>query len=210
MQNLYIIGAGGFGREIALILNVIERIQGKCWNVIGFLDDTENPLADKKSGLKVVGTIRDFFPKADDVLVMGISAPEAKYRLVGMLKARGANFASIIHPYAYLGEYNEIGEGVVIYGGFSMSVNCRIGSFTSILSCCVGHDSWIGDYATISAQCNIMGNTTIGERVFMGGNVAVAPKVNIGAGANICVGSVLIRDVPQGAKMLGNPAREIG
>lgn len=210
MQDLYIVGAGGLGREIVCLLEEIQRITGQQWNVKGFLDDTENPLKGRECSLGVVGSIQDYTPAANDVLVMGIAAPEAKMKLVPMLKSRGTKFASIIHPYAYLGRFNRIGEGVVIYGGFSMSVNCTIGNFTTLLSSYVGHDCVIGDYCTVSAQCDLMGHTTLGGGVFMGGNVAVAPGVQIGAGAYICVGSVLIKDVSPGAKMLGNPAREIG
>ena len=210
MKNLFIVGAGGFGREIACLLDEIQRIQGQLWNVAGFLDDTENPLHGKECNLSVVGTIRDYTPAGDDILVMGIASPQAKIRLVPMLKQKGAVFASIIHPYAYLGEHNSIGEGVVIYGGFSMSVNCRIGNFTTLLSSQIGHDCEIDDYSTISGQCNLMGGVRIGKSVFMGGNVAIAPKIIVGEEAYICVGSVLVKDVRPGVKMLGNPAKEIG
>lgn len=210
MKNLFIVGAGGFGREVACLLDEIQRIKGPLWNVKGFLDDTENPLHGKKCNLEVVGSIQDFQPEANDVLVMAIADSVAKFRLSSMLKVKGAKFIRIIHPYAFLGEHNTIGEGAVIYGGFSMSVNCRIGNFTTLLSSQVGHDCIIDDFTTISGQCNLMGGVKIGKCVFMGGNVAIAPHITVGDGAYICVGSVIIKDVRPGAKMLGNPAKEIG
>ena len=54
-----------------------------------------------------------------------------------------------------------------------------------------------------------MGNVTFGSQAFIGGNVAIAPHVAIGERAYVCIGSVVIKNVKAGAKVLGNPAREI-
>lgn len=209
MKNLYIVGAGGFGRELLNLILDIHAIAGPRWNIMGFLDDTEAPLAGEACDFSVRGTIHGYRPQSDDVLAVGIANPAAKRKLVPMLKARGAVFESCVHPYAYLGRHNTIGEGVVIGGGFSMSVNVSLGNFVTIIGSGVGHDVRVGDYSTISAYCNIMGRASIGEGVFVGGNVAVAPQVTVGNGAFLCVGSVVVNDVPPCAKMLGNPAREI-
>lgn len=210
MKDLYIVGAGGLGRELLCLVQDIQAIAGQRWNIMGFLDDSENPLEDKACDYSVVGTIADYTPKSNDTLALGIAAPQAKSRLVPMLKQRGAVFESIIHPYAYLGHHNTLGEGLVVYGGFNMSVNVSIGNFATLLSSGIGHDVRIGDYCTISANCNFMGHCTLGDRVFVGGNAAVAPHVRIGSDAYICLGSVVMKDVKAGGKVIGNPAREIG
>ena len=98
MKDLYILGAGGCGREVLSMMLDAQAIQGQRWNIKGFLDDTEAPLHGKDCALPVVGTIMDYSPKPNDVLLMGIAEPHAKERLVNMLKARGAAFASFIHP----------------------------------------------------------------------------------------------------------------
>ena len=210
MKNLYIVGAGGLGRELLNLVLDIHAIHGTRWNIMGFLDDTEAPLKDKACDFPVVGTIADYIPKSNDVLALGIAAPQAKSRLVPMLKQRGAVFESIIHPYAYLGRHNAMGEGAVVFGGFSMSVNVHIGNFVTLLSSGFGHDVRVGDYSTISSHCNIMGNVNIGSEVFIGGNVCIAPHITIENGAYICLGSVIMNNISSGSKVLGNPAREIG
>lgn len=209
MKNLYIVGAGGFGRELLNLILDIHAIAGQRWNIMGFLDDTEAPLAGKTCDFPVRGTILDYHPKPDDVLALGIASPHAKRKLVPLLKARGAFFETCIHPYAYLGRHNSIGEGAIIGGGFSMSVNVSLGDYVTILGSGMGHDVKVGDYSTISACCNIMGNVTIGSQAFISGNVAIAPHVAIGERAYVCIGSVVIKNVKAGAKVLGNPAREI-
>lgn len=210
MKNLYIIGAGGLGRELLSLILDIQAIAGQRWNIMGFLDDTEDPLKGKACDFSVVGTVVDYMPKPNDVLALGIANPQAKSRLVSMLQQRGAVFENIIHPYAYLGRHNSLGEGLVIYGAFSMSVNVNIGNFVTLLNSGLGHDVRIGDYCTISSNCNFMGNCSLDERVFVGGNVAVAPHVHIGSDAYICLGSVVMKNVSAGCKVMGNPAREVG
>lgn len=210
MKDLYIVGAGGLGRELLNLILDIHAISGPRWNIIGFLDDTKDPLCGKACDFTVVGSILGYVPKPNDVLAFAIANPSAKRKLIPMLKARGAVFESIIHPYAYLGRHSRLGEGAVVYGGFSMSVNVEIGDFTTLLSSSFGHDVTVGDYTTISAFCNIMGNVTIGKGVFIGGNVAIAPHVHIGDDAYLCLGSVVMKDVGAGCKVMGNPSREIG
>lgn len=210
MKDLYIVGAGGCGRETLLLIQEINQIKGQQWNLKGFLDDTEDPLRGKKCDLGVVGTIRDYMPQKNEVLAMAVAKPADKKMLAEMLKNRGANFETIVHPYASLGNHCVIGEGVLIQNGFGMTVNVQIGSFVTLLSACIGHDVIIGDYSTISSHCNISGNVSIGEEVFMGGNVAVAPHTAIGSGAYLCMGSVVLKNVAGNTKIMGNPAREIG
>ena len=51
---------------------------------------------------------------------------------------------------------------------------------------------------------------TIEDDAWLGGSVVVCPGVRIGRGAVVGAGSVVTRDVPDGAVVAGNPARVIG
>ena len=55
-----------------------------------------------------------------------------------------------------------------------------------------------------------IGRIRIGSRVFIGARAIVMPGVTIGADAIVGAGSVVTRDVPAGAIVAGNPAREVG
>lgn len=209
MKDLYIVGAGGCGREVLQIIKDIHNIQGPRWNIVGFLDDTEAPLAGKECDYGVVGRIVDYVPKENDVLAMAVADPKGKRKLAEMLLARGAVFENIIHPYAYLGSFNSIGMGNTIYGGYVMSTNVRVGNFTTMLGSSMGHDVQIGNFTTISAFCNITGRVQIGEGVYIGGSCAIAPGTVIEDNAYIGMGSVVLRRVKAGKKVFGNPAREV-
>lgn len=209
MKDLYIVGAGGCGREVLQIIKDIHRIQGPRWNIMGFLDDTEDPLAGKECDYGVVGTIVDYQPKENDVLAMAVADPKGKRKLAEMLLARGAAFENIISPSAYLGDFVKIGVGNVIYGGISLSADSRVGDFTTLLHCQIGHDVQIGRYSTISGLCSITGNVRIGEGVFIGASCAVAPHAVIEDNAYVGIGSVVLRRVRAGKKVFGNPARVV-
>lgn len=50
---------------------------------------------------------------------------------------------------------------------------------------------------------------TIADHVWIGPNATILKGVHIGAGAMVEPGAVVVRDVPPGARVLGNPARRI-
>lgn len=49
---------------------------------------------------------------------------------------------------------------------------------------------------------------TIGNNVWIGGGAIILPGITIGDDAIVGAGSVVTRDVPKGATVLGNPARQ--
>lgn len=209
MKDLYIVGAGGCGREVLQIIKDIHHIQGSRWNIMGFLDDTEAPLAGKDCDYGVVGTIVDYVPKENDVLAMGIGTPEGKQKVAELLLSKGAVFENIIHPYAGISDFVEMGTGNVIYVKAGLSNNVRLGNFTTILCSLLGHDVEVGDYSTISSLCNITGYVKIGQGVFIGGSCAIVPHAVIEDGAYVGMGSVVLRHVKAGKKVFGNPARVV-
>ena len=158
----------------------------------------------------MVGTIKEFMPSPDDVVVVCIGEPTSRRGLVELLHARGVTFASVMANSVYLGRHNHIGEGTIAYGGFGMTVNVSVGNFCVLDNCVLGHDVTIGDYCTISGGCRLLGGVTLGNGVFLGASVNVAPGVHIGDNAYVGIGSVVVKDVKAGEKVFGNPAREIG
>jgi acetyltransferase-like isoleucine patch superfamily enzyme len=106
-----------------------------------------------------------------------------------------------------IGDYVEIGEGVVILN-FSVGSNAKLGNFTSIMGSMIGQESIIGDFSTTTGYVNIA-NATLGKKVFVGSHSVVIHGVNVGDNAFICVGSIVIRNVKANTKVFGNPAKKI-
>lgn len=206
MKKILIIGAGGFGRELLQWIKDINDVM-PTWEIAGFLDDNLRALDNVKCDYQVIGRILDWQPADDEEFALALGEPKIKEIIVTSMKARGAVFASVIHPTATLTQFSKYGEGLVMFPHSKLSVNSCVGDFVTILSSGIGHDVEIGDHTTISGACSILPNVKIGKRVFLAANVAIANNLTIGDDAYIGLGSIVINDVAAGQKTFCNPAR---
>ena len=55
----------------------------------------------------------------------------------------------------------------------------------------------------------IAGGTSVGENCYIGSGSSIMNGLRIGDGALVGLGSTVIRDVPAGARVVGNPARQL-
>jgi sugar O-acyltransferase (sialic acid O-acetyltransferase NeuD family) len=209
MKRVYIVGAGGFGREVLQWAGDHPDC-GVLWRVAGFLDDNPDALAGFGRVVAVVGPIVGHVPDPDALYLCGIGQPAPKRAICGVLAAAGARFLTLIHPRVYTGTRVELGEGCVICPGAVLSCDIRLGRFVTVnLNATVGHDAVIGDFTTLSAHCDVTGFVSIGEEVFMGSRSGVVPGKKIGSGAHVGAGSTVITDIHEGARVFGVPARSV-
>lgn len=208
IKDLIIVGAGGFGREMLQWIHDINA-RSRTFRIKGFIDD--NPRALDGYGLPygVIGSIRDWSPSENEVFAMAIADPKAKEAVSAALKSRNARFTRIVHPEAHLGATVTLGEGVVIYPGARLTVDVTVGDFVTFLHSFAGHDVTIGDYATVFGSSSLNGFVTLGKGVLVSSHVAVVPRRRIGDHAFLGIGSVVVDNVKPGAKMFGNPARQM-
>ena len=207
-ETIYILGAGGFGREVYGWLNDAVALGGDL-QFGGFLDDNLEALEGFTIDARVVGPISGFQPAEGDRLVCGIGQVGLKQAICRPLLEAGARFLSVVHPSATIGRGVHLGRGVVICPRVTVTCDCELGDLVMI-NChsTVGHDVRIGAYSTLSAHCDLTGHSELAEGVFMGSGARVLPGKTVGAGAVLGAGAVVIRSVAAGAKVFGNPARE--
>ncbi len=208
MKDIIIVGASGLGREIADWIEDINEV-APTWNVLGYLDDNLEALNGYPSDFKVIGRISEWEPKPSQWFACGLAFPEVKRHCVGLLQSKGAKFATIIHPTAIISKYAEIGEGTVITQRSGLNTNTKVGKFVTLLESRMGHDSSIGDFSTLSGDCNINGHVSIGQDVYVSCGVSIAPSKKIGDGAKIGIGSIVISNVKPGVTVFGNPAKKV-
>lgn len=207
MKNLVIIGAGGCGREVLQWAKDINEEKPR-WNIKGFIDDNTGALEGKKCSVAVISGIDDYEICPDDEFVCCIGSSKVRKMIVEKLKAKGAEFVTLIHPNAVVADSCTIGEGVIIYPYALISDNAVLGDGCIVnMYSSIAHDSVLGEYCTISAHCDVTGMCTLGDRVFMGTTSHVVPGSRIGSDVYICAGSTVMTRVRDGMKVLGNPAK---
>jgi bifunctional UDP-N-acetylglucosamine pyrophosphorylase/glucosamine-1-phosphate N-acetyltransferase len=128
---------------------------------------------------------------------------------------------------ATLGDGCKVGPFAHLRGGAILAKNVTIGDYVEVKNATLAEgvkamhltylgDSSIGERTNIGAgtiTCNYDGvrknRTEIGKDVFIGTNTLLVAPVSVGDGALTGAGTVVIRDVPEGDKVVGNPARSI-
>ena len=206
MQDIIIVGASGFGREVLSLIEFINQTK-PTWNVLGFIDDNLSALNDFAIEYKILGSIKDWQPKEKEQYVLAIASPVIKEKIVTQLKNKGARFATIICPDSSIGERSVIGEGVVMFGQVGISVDVKIGNFVFFNALDgIGHDTEIGDYCTFGPKVCISGASKIGKCVNVGALASTYPGVNVGDYATIGMNSAVIRRVKPNTTVVGVPA----
>jgi sugar O-acyltransferase (sialic acid O-acetyltransferase NeuD family) len=210
LPNLVIIGAGGFGREAVAWAQ--QSLQVGCeWEFKGLIDDNLDAFKLRSSPGRLLGRIEDYQPASDEVFVCAIGVPAIKRKVSELIASRGGRFTRLVHRTAVLGHEVNLAEGVILCPYVVISANNRIGRGVGVnIHASVDHDANIGDWSQVNCHCDLTAAVEVGREVFMGSRVSVIPNVRVGDGAYIGAGSVVLRDVPPGWKVVGCPARRIG
>jgi len=79
---------------------------------------------------------------------------------------------------------------------------CRIS-----IHCNVGHNCIIGKYSFLAGKTNLGGKTKIGDYCYLGMGTITKPGVVIGNNVMTGMGSMVIKDIPDGVIAYGNPAK---
>ena len=218
-KKIVLIGAGGFGREVASIIEVLNNVEKKNnrepkYELLGFLDDGsqyhEGIMVNGYPWLGGHNWIVDH--KNDIVCTCCIANPKVKKKIQEELTEKGVTFETIIAygGFGYIGPFTEIGPGCVFYGGVTIAVNCKIGAGVVMNQMVnVGHDVTIGDYTAIMPFTGISGECKVGSEVNIGGHAFIIPGRKVGDGATIAAGSIVFTNVKAGTTVLGNPARRM-
>lgn len=211
IKKIVLIGAGGFGREVAQMIEGLNR-QEKRYELLGFLDDGAQFSRESLiNGYRWLGPSSWILEHKDDIVcTCTIGLASTKARIQRELMAQGVQFETIMATTAGVARFSEIGAGCVLYWNVGVSVNCRIGDGVLLNDGVkLGHDVTVGDYTAIMPGTSISGSCVIGEEVNIGGHAFVIPGRKVGNKARIAAGSVVFTNVKAGTTVLGNPAHRM-
>lgn len=210
MKDIAIFGAGGFGREIACLINRINEQQPKTWNLIGFFDDDDKVWGAWNEYGKVLGgmeTLNQWDKPLD--LIIAIGNPSVLELLVDKIQNHYISFPNLIDPNVEFmdKEHIEMGKGNVICMRCTISTNVKFGNFNLLnVAVGVGHDASFGNYNVVMPNVNISGGVTIGDSNMFGVKSSVLQYLIVGDRVKIGACSLLMRNAKSDNLYFGIPA----
>lgn len=209
LKDLIIIGAGGVGRETALIVEDINN-KSREWNLLGFVDDYKE-IGEDINGYKVLGG-NDYINNYEKevYIVCAIANYNIKKSIIEKIKNYNVKFANIIHPSVNLNKTVDIGNGCIVYENSIITANINIGNHVIVSpKCGIGHDSIINDYCSLLWNVNVSGNVVLEEGVTMGSGSTIIQGKRVGHGSFIGAGAVVIEDIKEESVAVGVPTRYV-
>ncbi|MBX9635732.1 MAG: acetyltransferase [Magnetospirillum sp.] len=208
--SVVIAGAGGLGREVAVYVQ--DAIAAGTMNarLRGFLDDTDADPAALGIEAPVLGSIDTYVPQAGDAVLVAVGAPADRLAVAARLVRRGARFATLIHPLAYVARPSTLAEGTIVAPFATVGVNASLGGHCLVNTHAgIGHDAVLGPCCVISPHGIVNGNVTLGQGVLLGSSAVVTPGRTLADGVKVSAGSVVQSDLAAGVTVWGNPARQL-
>ena len=122
MKDLYIIGAGGFGREVAWLVERINEVN-PTWNLRGFIDDNESLWGSVEGEYLVLGGCEYLNSLNNVYAVCAVGSAKIRKIIIDKLKNSNVKFAKLVDPPALVSNRVVIGEGSIILVGPILSVD---------------------------------------------------------------------------------------
>ena len=209
MKQIAIFGAGGFGREVKMLIDQINAVE-KIWEFIGYFDDdfthAKVPAKEQLGGMERLNAHEEQL-----FLVLAIGNPVVKRKIHSKITNAKIQYPTLIHPNVVAGTSNvSIGEGCIICAGNILTVDLRIGNHVILnLACTVGHDTIIGNYCSFMPGVNISGEVDIKEAVYVGTGAKIINQLEIGLNTIVGAGAVVSKSLPENCTAVGIPAKPI-
>jgi sugar O-acyltransferase (sialic acid O-acetyltransferase NeuD family) len=200
MRDLFIVGDGVHGREMADIVERINRV-APMWNLLGFLSSRTAEVGSLRNGYPVIGLWQKYQEYPNAALIADnewpASLPLPRNRMI-----------SLIDPSTFVSHGAQIGIGCVFYPNCFIGYNACVGDHVfSLTGCTINHDDVIEDRVVFASGVTLAGSVHVETGCYLGQSCSVRQLLRIGKGSMIGMGAVVIRDVPPDSVVVGNPGR---
>ena len=217
MSKLFAVyGASGCGRSLMPVANAQFRIlEGDTDGQIVFIDDAlvEDTNVNGYTAMnyaKFKSIDRD-----DKFVLIAIANSVVRQKIADKLDKDGILLWSVQHDSTLIMDAVKIDKGAALSPFVTIAANVTIGKcFHANLYSYVEHDCIIGDYVTFAPRVSCNGNIHIHDHAYIGTGAVIKQgtpdkPLIIGKGAIVGMGTVVTKDVPAGAVVIGNPARPL-
>jgi acetyltransferase-like isoleucine patch superfamily enzyme len=199
-----IIGFGALGRQI---LDLFDLASGDK-RVLLFDDAMHGERAEDSFPFDSV--LDERFAECMFYVGIGYRHLPLKVQLIQRLRSAGRRVPPLVHGSCNVHPTSTVGDGCILYP------LCNVGAHVDLCegallnnSVVVSHESTVGASAYLSPGVVLSGRVTIGEAAFLGTGVLVADRRVVGRHTRVAIGTVVTRNVPDGASVIGNPMREL-
>ena len=203
MKRMVIVGASGFGKEVAWLIERRNALS-PVFEVLGFCDDAADKQTGRMGAYPLLGPVEAVAKRFGEVgFICAVGNNKARQALTLRALAEGHSAVTVIDPSAVLAPGAEVGDGCLIGIGSVVSVGSRLGKGVIVNhQVTVGHDVTLGDFAQLCPGVRVSGGCVLGEGALMGSNACTIPCVRVGAWATVGAGSAALRDVQDGGSLI--------
>ncbi|MDQ3190815.1 MAG: acetyltransferase [Bacteroidota bacterium] len=213
MEKVVIIGGKGTAIVVAEQIYDAQIKHGSPIEFLGFAFDDES-FGQEINGFPILTKTTlayEKYKKYNDVkFIFQLYRPDLLKERIALLQTYlipEERFCTFVHPSCMISRSAKIGTGTVIMANTIVNPNAEIGKFCTIQSnATIGHDSKMGDFNFIAAQTTV-GNLVMGNRNFLGINVTTNNFITIGNDCFVGMASNVVKSIPSGSKVYGNPAK---
>jgi sugar O-acyltransferase (sialic acid O-acetyltransferase NeuD family) len=213
-QKIVIIGAGGFGREVAWLIEDINASGGQ-WDLAGFVDDNEELVGKSIGRYPILGGM-DWLKGQNSLhAVCAVGVARIRKQIVDGLEGASVKWATLVHPSVIMPRSTQLqppamGEGCIVCASNVITVNVSIGRHVIVnLGCTIGHDALLADFVTLLPSVNVSGHVVLEEGADVGTGCQIIQRLRVGSGTTIGAGAVVVRDLPANCTAVGVPAKPI-
>lgn len=212
MEDIVILGAGGFAKEVTFLIEEINK-EKNSWNILGFIVDNKQNIGMQHGKYKVYNT-DEWLIRIDGKVNVALGVGDSKLVAKLIEKFRlNSNiiFPNLIHPNA-IGDWEQIkfGFGNIMCAGNIFTTDIVVGSFNIFnLSCTIGHDAKIGDCNVFNPTVNISGGVKIANNILVGTGSQILQYLSVCSDTTIGAGAVVTEDIKEPGVYVGIPARKI-
>ncbi|WP_160309512.1 acetyltransferase [Lysobacter capsici] len=201
MKNIAIYGAGGFAREVLILLEDM----GLAARVSALYESDDIWTQRRVGGIQTLPISR--FEPSDTDMILAVGSPQARQRMRESLPAQ-TQYPTLVHPNAKVHRSTSLGEGSIVCEGCIVTCDIRIGRHVNLdRMTTIGHDSVLGDFVTAAPAVVVSGNCMVGASTYLGTNSCLREKISIPADSIIGMGAVVISSLTAPGVYVGNPAR---
>lgn len=209
LDKIILLGGGGHAK----VLIDLIRTSGK-YEIAGILDPQIK--IDSVFGISVLGEddlLQELYDKGIRnacISIGSISIKDNNKRkgLYGNVKQLGFALPNLIHPESFVSSVAQISEGAQVMAGVMIQTGSTIG-INSIVNtgAIIEHHSRIGKHVHICPGVVLSGESFVDDEAFIGVGSTIIQGIKIGKGALVAAGAVVVNDVPDGARVMGVPAK---